>query len=78
MILAACYEIPTCYDQEFLDFWDTHPVGDTLFTMMYPTPTYHFPVDFRTDWQDLTWSLDESDLDVAAVIQDETRGINEG
>ena len=75
---AACYEIPTCYDQENLDFWDTHGVDETLFDLLYPSPTYHFPVDFRSDWQDLTWSLDETDLSEGVVVQNEANGINEG
>ena len=76
--VAACFEIPTCYDQEFLDFWDTHPVEETLFDMMYPGPVYHFDDDFRADWLDLTWSLDDSDLEVAEVVQDESNGVNKG
>ena len=64
---AACYEIPTCYDQEYWDFWDTHPVGEMLFNMMYPDPTYHFPLDFRHFWQNLTWTMDYTDLSEAEL-----------
>ena len=46
--------------------------------MDFPDPVYHFPADFRSDWLDLTWSLDDSDLDVAEVVQDEINGINKG
>ena len=81
-ISAACYEIPTCYDQENLDFWDTHGVDETLFDLLYPNPTYHFPVDFPVEggrpWLDLTWSLDETDLSEGTVVQNEGVGINEG
>ena len=68
-LTAACYEIPTCYDQEYLDFWDTHPVGDTLFDLKFPSPTYHFSSQFRSDWLDLHWSIDDTDLDVAEIVQ---------
>ena len=80
---AACYEIPTCYDQEYLEFWDTHGVYETLFDMKYPFPTYHFPVDFPVtegdgSWSDLTWSLDETDLSEGEIVQNELDGRNEG
>ena len=81
-IPAQCYEIPTCYDQEYLDFWDTHGVKETLFDMKYPFPTYHFPVDFPQDddlsWLDLTWSLDETDLAEGEIVQNDLGGRNEG
>ena len=35
--------------------------------MIYPDPTYHFPVDFRPDWLDLTWTIDDTDLAEAAL-----------
>ena len=80
---AACYEIPTCYDQEYLEFWDTHGVDETLFDMKFPFPKYHFPTDFPVvqhdgSWSDLTWSLDETDLSEGMVVQNEVDGRNEG
>ena len=33
-----------------------------LFVMKHPAPTYHFSVDFRPDWQLLTWTMDDTDL----------------
>ena len=53
-------------------------MGDTLFDMKFPSPVYHYPVDFRSNWQDLTWSLDDTDLSEGEVVQNEVDGINEG
>lgn len=37
--------------------------------MKFPTPVYHFPTQFRSDWLDLTWTIDDTDLDVAEIVQ---------
>ena len=74
LFTAACYEIPTCHDQSYMDFWDSHPVGAQLFKMMYPDPKYHFPVDFRPDWQQLTWTMGPGDTDLAEAALDSDTG----
>ncbi|KAH3725348.1 hypothetical protein DPMN_051182 [Dreissena polymorpha] len=60
--LWACYQTPNCTDQEILDLKDTHGIyghsnNKSLFQMIYPQPTYHFP-NFRNTWSNLTWTLD--------------------
>ena len=74
-LTGSCFEIPTCYDQEKLDFWDTLLPGDTLFEMKHPDPAYHFP-DFN-DWDRLSWTIDQNNyLDVAEVVEiEKNRGI---
>ena len=74
LFTAACYEIPTCHDQRYMDFWDSHPVGAQLFKMTFPYPKYHFPVDFRPDWQRLTWTMGPGDTDLAEAALDSDTG----
>ena len=71
--------IPTCIDQtELTDkFWDTIAVETTLFNMQYDDPYEEFKY-FRSDWQDLTWTLVSSTLAEAEVVQDEADDVNKG
>ncbi|KAH3739878.1 hypothetical protein DPMN_046568 [Dreissena polymorpha] len=53
----ACYQTPNCTDQEILDLKDTHGIlehnsNNSLFGMIYPTPSDHFPY-FRNTWSKL-------------------------
>ncbi|XP_052779443.1 protocadherin Fat 4-like isoform X2 [Mya arenaria] len=70
--LWACFQTPNCTDQNIPELWDTHGIAGhsdntSLFQMIYPEPTYHFP-NFRNTWSKLTWTLDnggfvEADID---------------
>ena len=76
LLIAACFDIPTCEDQSKDTFVDTHAVGATLFSMKFPDPAYHFYDDFSKTWPGgLEWTLDSSDLDVAAVDPHSGRSI---
>ena len=56
-----------------MEFWDSHAEGAQLFKMTYPDPTFHFPVDFRPDWQRLTWTMGPGDTDLAeAALNSDT------
>ena len=66
LVPVACFDKPSCYDQGPQTFSDQHGIGDTLFTFTYPAPSRHFPY-FRSNWRQLQWTLEDSDLDVASV-----------
>ncbi|XP_052242339.1 uncharacterized protein LOC127852424 [Dreissena polymorpha] len=69
--LWSCYQTPNCSNQVILDLNDTHGIdphssNDSLFMMIYPSPSYHFP-NFRGNWSNLTWTLDKGTFGEATI-----------